>query len=114
MRFEPQDTPRLFSVPCGVDFPRALVQGMIERASGQPPEALAKAELIVNTSRMARRVRDLFDRGPSVLLPKISLLTDLDLRATLRGLLGDGKNMHGVCYYTGVVWQPRTSAGHAA
>lgn len=86
MQFEPQDTPRLFSVPCGVDFPRALVQGMIERASGQPPEALAKAELIVNTSRMARRVRDLFDRGPSVLLPKISLLTDLDLRATLRGL----------------------------
>ena len=86
MRFEPQDTPRLFSVPCGVDFPRALVQGMFERASGQPPEALARAELIVNTSRMARRVRDLFDRGPSVLLPKISLLTDLDLRATLRGL----------------------------
>lgn len=42
-----------------------------------PPEALARAHLIVNTRRMARRVRDLFDQGAPCLLPRISLVTDL-------------------------------------
>ncbi|UWR76280.1 double-strand break repair protein AddB [Phaeobacter inhibens] len=86
MRFEPQDTPRLFAVPCGVDFPRALVDGLVARSQNTSPEELAKVELIVNTSRMARRMRDLFDQGPALLLPRISLLSDLDMRATLRGL----------------------------
>ncbi|APG48767.1 double-strand break repair protein AddB [Phaeobacter porticola] len=86
MRFEPQDIPRLFAVPCGVDFPRALVDGLVARSDGTAPEALARVELIINTARMARRVRKLFDHGPALLLPRISLLTDLDRRATLRGL----------------------------
>ena len=68
MRFEPQDTPRLFAVPCGVDFPRALVDGLVARSQNTSPEELAKVELIVNTSRMARRVRDLFDQGPALLV----------------------------------------------
>ncbi|WP_293575028.1 double-strand break repair protein AddB [Phaeobacter sp.] len=86
MIFEPQQNPRVFSVPCGVDFPQALVQGLSQRAASCPPEAMARVELIINTSRMARRVRDLFDKGPASFLPKLSLLSDIDTWATLKGL----------------------------
>ena len=75
--FEPRDTPRVFCVPLGVDFPAALVRGLRARLDGHPPEALARVHLIVNTRRMARRVRTLFDAGPPGLLPRISLVTDL-------------------------------------
>lgn len=75
--FDPSDTPRLYGVPPGVDFPRALVEGLRARHAGQPPQALARVQLIVNTRRMARRIRELFDQGPPCLLPRISLLTDL-------------------------------------
>ena len=75
--FDPSSTPRVFAVPPGVDFPRALVNGLRTRSADHPPEALARVQLIVNTRRMARRVRDLFDRGPPCLLPRISLVTDL-------------------------------------
>lgn len=75
--FEHTDTPRVFAVPLGVDFPKALVQGLTARFDGQPPEALARVHLIVNTRRMARRIRGLFDEGPPRLLPRISLVTDV-------------------------------------
>ena len=85
--FDPsQTTPRLFAVPCGVDFPRALVDGLIQRFADQPPEALARVELILNTERMQRRVRQLFDSGPARLLPRVSLLSGLSKQANLRGL----------------------------
>ncbi|GAB4550190.1 MAG: double-strand break repair protein AddB [Ruegeria sp.] len=75
--FEPGATPRVFAVPPGADFPQALVRGLRARCGGHPPEALARVELVLNTRRMARRVRDLFDQGPPCLLPRISLVTDL-------------------------------------
>jgi len=75
--FEPSDTPRVFAVPLGVDFPRALVRGLRERTATLPPEGLARVQLIVNTRRMARRSRALFDAGPPCLLPRIGLVTDL-------------------------------------
>ena len=75
--FEPGATPRVFALPPGVDFPRALVDGVIARTEGTPPEALARARLVVNTRRMARRIRELFDSGPPRLLPGLSLVTDL-------------------------------------
>jgi double-strand break repair protein AddB len=75
--FETSDGPRVFGLPPGLDFPRALVEGLRVRHAGQPPEALARVTLIVNTRRMARRIRDLFDEGPPCLLPRISLVTDL-------------------------------------
>lgn len=75
--FEPSDTPRLYGIPPGADFPRALVEGLRARHIGQPPQSLARVQLIVNTRRMARRIRELFDQGPPCLLPRISLLTDL-------------------------------------
>ncbi|WP_170525514.1 double-strand break repair protein AddB [Ruegeria arenilitoris] len=75
--FDPSATPRVFAVPPGADFPRALVRGLRVRCDGRPPEALARVQLVLNTRRMARRVRELFDKGPPCLLPRISLVTDL-------------------------------------
>ena len=74
--FEPCDGPRVFGVPLGADFPEAIVDGLRREFAGAPPEALARVHLIVNTQRMARRIRALFDTGPPCLLPRISLITD--------------------------------------
>jgi ATP-dependent helicase/nuclease subunit B len=79
--FNASKTPRVFALAPGVDFPRALVDGLIQRFADHPPEALARTQLIVNTRRMSRRIRALFEDGPPRLLPRISLLTDLgDIR----------------------------------
>ena len=75
--FESQSTPRIFALGLGVDFPRALVQGVIERMDGQPPEAMARVQLIVNTARMRRHVTSLFIGGGARLLPQITLLGDI-------------------------------------
>ncbi|WP_281995844.1 double-strand break repair protein AddB [Ruegeria faecimaris] len=75
--FDPSPLPRVFAVPPGVDFPKTLVRGLRNRCAALPPEALARVELVVNTRRMARRVRELFDQGPTCLLPRLSLVTDL-------------------------------------
>ncbi|MCZ0811265.1 double-strand break repair protein AddB [Roseovarius sp. EGI FJ00037] len=75
--FDPCDHPRVFGVPLGVDFPRALVDGLTARHAHMPPESLARVQIIVNTRRMARRIRTLFDQGPARLLPHVDLLTDL-------------------------------------
>lgn len=80
--FDPEPLPRVFAVPPGTDFPKALVDGLKRRCSG-PPDALARVELVLNTRRMERRVRDLFNQGPPCLLPRISLLTDLGDSADL-------------------------------
>jgi double-strand break repair protein AddB len=79
--FDPQDTARVFGLPSGVDFPQLLVDGLLHRFAGQPPEALARVELLVNTQRMARRLRAIFEDGPARLLPRIRLITDLETLA---------------------------------
>ncbi|MDX5400954.1 MAG: hypothetical protein LPK02_01085, partial [Rhodobacterales bacterium] len=81
--FDSTDKARVFGLPPGVDFPKALVQGLMTRHAGHPPDALARVQLIVNTRRMARRIRDLFDAGPALLLPRIQLVTDLGDHADL-------------------------------
>jgi len=81
--FEPSDSPRLFGLPPGADFPKHLVDGLIARTRDLPPEVLGRTTLIVNTRRMARRVRDLFDAGPAGLVPRIRLVTDLADSAAL-------------------------------
>ena len=75
--FDPSPKPRVFGLPPGADFPRLLVEGLVARTQHMPPEALGRVTLIVNTRRMARRVRALFDEGPARLLPRIRLVTDL-------------------------------------
>jgi double-strand break repair protein AddB len=75
--FAPSDQPRLFGLPPGADFPKYLVAGLRDRLRDAPPEAMARVTLIVNSRRMARRIRTLFDQGPPGFLPKIMLVTDL-------------------------------------
>ncbi|WP_353473462.1 double-strand break repair protein AddB [Salipiger sp. H15] len=84
--FEPSGTPRVYGLAPGIDFPAALVAGLRDRMAGRPPEEMAKVELILNTSRMARRVKAIFDSGPATLLPRIRLLTDMADPAALRDL----------------------------
>lgn len=81
--FDPQEKPRVFGLPPGADFPRALVDHLIEAHHGQPPEALAQVRIIVNTRRMERRITELFHQGPALLLPRIELVGELE-----HGLLG--------------------------
>ncbi|TYB86447.1 double-strand break repair protein AddB [Oceaniovalibus sp. ACAM 378] len=73
--FDPLPHPRIFALPPGADFPAELVAGLRERLSG-PPESLARVDLFLNTSRMRRRVQDLF-HAHTGLLPRLRLLGDL-------------------------------------
>ncbi len=74
--FDPSDIPRVFALPPGADFPKYLVKGIRSKFANQRPDTIAQATVIVNTSRMARRVHALFDDGPATLLPRIQLLGD--------------------------------------
>ena len=76
--FDPQKSPHLFGIPNGVDFPKALVSELTKRMSQRPPHEMAQVEIIVNTRRMARRMRDLFDTGPALLLPRVRLLSEIE------------------------------------
>ena len=69
--------PHLFALPPGADFPAELVRGLRERLENSPPEAMANVQLYVNTSRMRRRIVDLFCQSGAGFLPRIRLITDL-------------------------------------
>ncbi|MGX0903789.1 ATP-dependent helicase/nuclease subunit B [Roseovarius sp. MBR-79] len=84
--FETESTPHVFALAPGVDFPRALIYGLRARLRDAPPEALARVQIIVNTRRMARRLREILDEGPPCLLPRIGLVTDLGERWDLAHL----------------------------
>ncbi|MCK0120749.1 double-strand break repair protein AddB [Loktanella sp. F6476L] len=75
--FEPSTKPRIFGLPPGSDFATALVAGLLDYAGDMPPQDFAKIQIFVNTSRMQRRIRDVFDAGPARILPRIRLITDL-------------------------------------
>lgn len=75
--FEPSEKPRLFALPPGTDFARELVLGLKSRLVNQPPEAMARVELFLNTRRMQRRVEAMFDNLGAGFLPKIRLITEL-------------------------------------
>ena len=70
------ETARVFGLPCGVDFPRALATGLAARLAPLAPEARARVTLLVNSARMRRQVRTaLVAQGPG-LLPRIRLISD--------------------------------------
>ncbi len=75
--FEPTPKARVFGLPPGADFASALVAGLLDLAGDLPPQDFAKIQIFVNTSRMQRRIREVFDAGPPRLLPRICLITDL-------------------------------------
>lgn len=75
--FDPQIKPRIFAMAPGVDFAQGLVAGLNDRSAGMAPTDWARVEIYVNTTRMQRRIRSVFDSGPPRLLPRIRLITDL-------------------------------------
>lgn len=74
---DPTEIPRVFGVPLGQDFSRALYVGL--KASFEPmaPTDVARVEIYVNTRRMQRHLTSLFHQGDALLLPRIRLITDL-------------------------------------
>ena len=72
--FEPTASPRVYGLPPGVDFPKALLTGLRERLHGQPPEAMARIHLVVNSQRMRRRLTQLFHSAAPCLLPTMDLV----------------------------------------
>ena len=68
---------KLFGVGLGVDFPQALVDGLIERHGARSPQDLARVHVIVNTERMGRRIKQILTQRGALLHPKIHLLSDL-------------------------------------
>jgi ATP-dependent helicase/nuclease subunit B len=69
--------PHVFALPPGVDFARELVRGLHARMPGQPPEAIARVTIYLNTERMRRRVVEAFGDAGAGFLPRITLVTDL-------------------------------------
>lgn len=80
------DKHRLFALPPGVDFPAALVAGLRDRMQGQPPEAMARVTLYLNTTRMRRRVVQIFGQYGASFLPRIRLVSDLAVDTVLPAL----------------------------
>ncbi|MGB3280997.1 MAG: double-strand break repair protein AddB, partial [Pseudorhodobacter sp.] len=74
----PEPGPHIFALPPGVDFPAQLVAGLKRRLHDAPPEAMARVTLYVNTTRMRRRITELFVAGGAGFLPRIRLVTDLE------------------------------------
>src|SRR5712671_6683713 len=71
--------PRIFTIPSGIPFARALCEGVIAR-SGSDPLTLADALVLVPTRRAALALREIFADalGGAALLPRIRALGDID------------------------------------
>ena len=78
--------PRLFALPPGADFPAELVLGLRSRLADQPPQAMANVQLYVNTSRMRRRIVDLFCDSGAGFLPHIRLIAELGQDTAIAGV----------------------------
>ncbi len=75
--FDPSSRPRLFGLPPGADFPRALVAGLKARMTGQDPAAMAQVTLFLNTTKMRERVRAAFEESGAGFLPHLRLVSEL-------------------------------------
>lgn len=73
--FDPGSS-RLFTLPPGADFAAALVAGLKLRLTDEPPEAIARVELYLNSGRMLKAVRDCFIADGAGYLPRLRLVTD--------------------------------------
>lgn len=72
----PDSEPRIFGLPPGVDFARALLDGLAARTD---PLTCARTLLLVNTERAARRITALLEAAPASLAPRILPLGALPL-----------------------------------
>ena len=76
--FEPTESPRVFGVPPGADFPQVVAERILDAYAGRPPEDLARVRLLVNSRRMQRRFASLFRASGPRLLPRILLVTEIE------------------------------------
>ena len=83
--FGPEES-RVFGLPPGVDFPRALVDGLQSRLAGKPPEAMGKVTVYLNSARMQRRVKEIFAAKGAMILPRLRLVTDLGADFVVPGI----------------------------
>ncbi|WP_333829548.1 double-strand break repair protein AddB [Pararhodobacter sp.] len=77
MMFEQGPLPRVFAQEPGADFPASVARGLRLRLQGQPPEAMARVEVLVNTARMRSRVIAAMVDAGAGFLPRVRLITDL-------------------------------------
>lgn len=84
--FDPTPGPRVFAVPPGADFPRAVADGILARMADQPPEALARVTIYLNTRRMERRLHAILSGTGARLLPRLRLVTEIGRDLVLPGL----------------------------
>jgi ATP-dependent helicase/nuclease subunit B len=71
---------RLYDIPAELPFLDCLAAGVLEALREQPPEALARATILLPTRRSARGLRDAFLRaaeGRALLLPRMRALAGL-------------------------------------
>ncbi|MBR0668693.1 double-strand break repair protein AddB, partial [Roseomonas hellenica] len=71
---------RLFDIPAHRPFLDTLAAGVLQRAAGDGPEALAKTTILLPTRRSARALREAFLRaagGRALLLPRMPALAGL-------------------------------------
>ena len=64
---------KIFGLPPGTDFARALVDGVCDHFKDAAPHSMAQAHIILNTERMLRRVKKLFSAKINILHPKLHL-----------------------------------------
>jgi ATP-dependent helicase/nuclease subunit B len=70
----------LYGIPAGPPFLESLAAGVLERHRDAPPEALARATILLPTRRSARALREAFLRvagGQALLLPRMRALAGL-------------------------------------
>lgn len=68
---------RIFALPCGADYPAELIAGLEARLPNGDPLAMARTTILVNSGRLKRRLRGLFDAGPPRLLPRMLPVSDI-------------------------------------
>lgn len=75
--FDSKTSSRVFKVPVGVDFSRVFLDGLKSRLYGKAPHELARVIIFINTRRAERKLKELFIKSGSSLLPQFHLITDL-------------------------------------
>ena len=67
----------LYSLPPGVHFARAFVEGLMDRMRDEPPQAMARVTIYANAARTITALAHAFDEHGPMLLPRLLPVTDL-------------------------------------
>ena len=87
MTAQEMTAPNLFGLPPGARFALSFADGLIVRhGQSGDPAALARVEVLANSARMARSIRDALEARGVRLLPRIRLVDDLARDTPMKGL----------------------------